>query len=183
MNWRLVVFSGMFDVLDWPGSKLVCLCRAASWAIVRVCARRWWVLIIRDLIIVGMNSFSKIFWSKKNMTPNIRIFQLNNYQHLLNDNLCCCCLCWLSVKRSLRGLCLVFLFAIFWILQYMPLCNRTSWWGQHIGPVTELIAFSRVSQYDFSNRLRCADTIVVDNSNDKLHFLWKINRIDCEKKE
>lgn len=165
-------FSGIFDALDSPGLTRWCTFVAShpERFLACVCAKRWWVFIIRDLIIVGMNSISEIFWSETNMTLNIRVFELNrsecNDQHLLDDNLCCCCFCWLSFVRSLRGMCLVFLFAIFWILQYMPLCNRTSWWGQHIGPVTELIAFSRVSQYDFSNRLRCADTIVVDNSND-----------------
>lgn len=66
---------------------------------------------------------------------------------------------------------LVFLFAIFWVLEGVPLSNGTSGRGKHIRPVTQFGAGRLISEHNFSDRLRCTDTIVIHDGDDKLHFL------------
>lgn len=67
--------------------------------------------------------------------------------------------------------CLIFLLAILWIFECVPLCNWTTWRCQHIGPMTQLSAGCWISKNDLANWLRCTDTIVIDNGHHKLHLL------------
>lgn len=66
---------------------------------------------------------------------------------------------------------LVLLLAVLRVHQRMPLGDRTSRCGQHIGPVAQLCAGRRVAEHHLANWLRCADAIVINHGDDQLHFL------------
>ena len=62
-------------------------------------------------------------------------------------------------------------FTIFRIFQRMPIRDRPSWRGEHIGPMSEFGARCIAPENDFADRLGRANTIVVDDGDDQLHFL------------
>ena len=53
----------------------------------------------------------------------------------------------------------------------MPLGYGTPWVGQHVAPVTQLRAGRVAAEYDATDRVRCADTIIVDHRHQQLDFL------------
>ena len=57
------------------------------------------------------------------------------------------------------------------LLQGVPLGNRAARVGQHVTPVTQLRACGVTAQHAAANRLRCANTIVVNHRDDQRHFL------------
>jgi len=62
--------------------------------------------------------------------------------------------------------------ALLWdLLQGVPLGNRAARVGQHVTPVTQLRACGVTAQHAAANRLRCANTIVVNHRDDQRHFL------------
>lgn len=69
---------------------------------------------------------------------------------------------------------LILLISVFGILQRMPLSDRTPGWCQHIWPMSQFRSARVVTQNHLSNRLWCANTIIIHYGDDKLYFLKKL---------
>ena len=57
------------------------------------------------------------------------------------------------------------------LLQGVPLRDRSSRVGQHVAPMAQFATGRVAAEHHVADGVRCADAVVVDNSDDKRDFL------------